>query len=375
MAVPTCALWYTVAYPPTDIGVEWALMGYTVGANGFMKTIDVCVVGFRDSEDDIPRWVALKKGEKGKDGRVSKVRLPLPTTLRGRIIYALDYLLASRGGSFFLNRAFSWAMEPICSYDPPPGYRPFLKSRIRSILIQTLATDILFNVIATQPWNFTSPYPLTNGLPIGWQIFYTLAIGLQIYFSLFLMTDVLTVVVVPLFRLHPETWMPFWWEPYKSSSLEEFWSTRWHATFQRVFYRMSIPAVEALRPYVKKPVLRFSRAFFIFIFSAIYHMAIPLVRSPWDHENRYLVFWEWSVIMCFLSQPFGLLLESMVVRPATEGLSGSWKTGMRRAYFWVWLVWTGRWFCDSYLLYGPFGDIPFGPFSPTLVLLRLFNRK
>lgn len=130
-----------------------------------------------------------------------------------------------------------------------------------------------------------------------------------------------------------------------------------------------MPIVETLRPYLSKSQLRFARAATVFGVSAIYHMGVAVTRLPWD-TKRYIVFWESSVIWCFMSQPFGLLIESTLIVPSTETLDDRLRTSLRRAFFWAWLIWTGRWFCDSYLAYGPFDDLVLGPFSPTSIIIR-----
>lgn len=222
LALPTCAFFYAVAYPPTNIGVEANLMSYTVGAYGMMKTLDICVTGFWDEPQDVPRWQLV--GNSDSKGR--PFILPLPQTLMKRLAYSLDYLFAVRGGSFYKGRVFSWAPEPMRTSKGPTTYEDFVKSRIKSIAIDTLAFDVLSNVIASNTWDVTRPQPLTSTLPMGWQVFYTIVLGLQIYFSLFLVVDVVCIVLVPLLRLEPETWVPFWWDPYKSVTLQEFWLKR-----------------------------------------------------------------------------------------------------------------------------------------------------
>lgn len=57
-----------------------------------------------------------------------------------------------------------------------------------------------------------------------------------------------------------------------------------------------------------------------------------------------------------MSQPFGILLEILLIKPLTENLPRPWKKGARRAFLWMWIIWTGRWYGDQYLKYGQFTE-------------------
>lgn len=371
LAVPTFAYCFAVAYPTTNLGQDNLAIVSTIGWFGLMKTFDVCVTGFWDSTSETPHWVKLKRGETTNKGRIARIVLPLPTTLKGRMAYTLDYIFATRGGSAYRDHVFDWADERICAYDSQDRVLPFVWQQLKTVAMGFIAFDILGNFITTEQWNQAEPFPLTR-LPIARQIPLTLAIGFQVYMTTFIVPDMVAVLAVVIFQLHPSTWSPYWWAPERSYSLQDFWSRRWHSTISRVLYRIPIPIIKAIRPYVKQGTLRQLRALLMFAMSAAFHMGLPLALAP-HFPERYLVFWNPSTMLCFGLQPLGLLFESAVIFPLTENLPGQWKVTLRRVYFWVWLVWTGRWFCDWYVTYGTVDHLVFGPASPTAAFLRFMK--
>ncbi|KAG8985742.1 hypothetical protein FRB90_004482, partial [Tulasnella sp. 427] len=76
----------------------------TMSLYGIMKLLEVCWI--RELDDERPRWVlkpsAVQSAEKKNDGRVEgeanghqepmKVVIPIPTGVRGRLAYSIDYL-------------------------------------------------------------------------------------------------------------------------------------------------------------------------------------------------------------------------------------------------------------------------------------------
>lgn len=69
----------------------------------------------------------------------------------------------------------------------------------------------------------------------------------------------------------------------------------------------------------------------------------------------------------FLSQPVGMFLEAVVVRPVVLRAfkSPSVRRNVSRAWAWGWLVWTGRWWGDVWVKNGCWGPtevhIPLSP--------------
>ncbi|KAG8849147.1 hypothetical protein FRB96_000933 [Tulasnella sp. 330] len=138
----------------------------------------------------------------------------------------------------------------------------------------------------------------------------------------------------------------------KFNSLTGFWSLNWHGMFRRLLDRVSAPTVQITQRVVGhrlgKPTLNFLRCLMVFGVSEGLHIGITFTIPLTPRTNRRIV--KPGTLKFLLSQPFGLLFELMVVNLATERLPGGWKMFVRRAYPWLWVVWTSRWFSDGFTL-------------------------
>jgi len=57
-----------------------------------------------------------------------------------------------------------------------------------------------------------------------------------------------------------------------------------------------------------------------------------------------------SILKFFLSQPFGIALEVLVIFPACEALvPASWQTVIARLWTWAFLLWSGRFWSDVWV--------------------------
>lgn len=110
----------------------------------------------------------------------------------------------------------------------------------------------------------------------------------------------------------------------------------------------------------------FLRCIIIFSLSAILHVGILYSIPPVPHIRRSVL--EPGMIKFFLSQPFGLLFEVMIVNPLTETLPRRWKVVLRSSVFWVWIAGTGRWYADGWVLSGQYERVMFD-FSPAQKVL------
>lgn len=216
---------------------------------------------------------------------------------------------------------------------------------------------------STRQWDLTKTNPVTS-LPLAQQIGYTLVMGVFMYAGVDLAFASIGLLLVPVLGFPPNSCPPFYdRNPFAAGSLAELWSSRWHVLCRRIFERLSLPVVWSLRRITRsKKTINFGRCFAVFAISAALHLA-PAYAIPTSSTHRRQML-DPGTIKFFLSQPFGVLLEVAVVNPATEGLPKGWRTAVRRVYLWVWIVWTGRWWSDAYVLWGKFQGPAVGP-SPA----------
>lgn len=386
LAFPIGVLWLNVMYPAEDYGKNIGLTAAAWGQLGLYRMIDICVVGFWDAPSDVPRWVKVEPPQKeseadGQRGastglrkRAGRVVLPLPETPRERVIYTVDYFFAARGGSFYSGRAWTWTPESRL-LGPQPGYINFLKRQLGKIFKSIIAIDLLDNILmSTGGIDRSRRHPILT-LPLPQQLVYSLAVGIHVGVSQYLIIDNIATYAYIILRIPPETWKPHYGaDVWSTHSLAQLWTDGWHVTFRRVFMRMSTLIVDPFKSILPAPVVRIYRLFVIFAFSAAFHAAIPLVLVGHDRSQDVTNgFWDWPMIAFFLAQPLGILFEGAVVNPLTESLPGRWKTWARRIWFWMWILGTGRGYADSYIKWGPYDRLALGPNTPfSYVFHRLF---
>ncbi|KAG8904423.1 hypothetical protein FRB99_001802 [Tulasnella sp. 403] len=375
LGIPGCYLWYACAYPSETLA-GLVVGAYTVpfcfGGYWFMRMLEVCFVGFWDGED-VPRWVQLKWGdEKRGEAMPPRVTLPLPTTWKDRFLYALDSMFALRGTSFFRDRVWSWAPRDICTHHyPNEDRKAFLAARFRRLLIEVAITDVTEAVIMTYPWNPTLVDPLTStSLSIARQMLYAFAICTFTIATTSLPIHFASLVAVGVFGMNPSAWPPLFNNPFGAHSLADFWAKRWHAGFQRVFLRLSLPIEHVLARRVSLRTMRLFRIGAVFVISAFMHLFL-FVAVPSDAKHR-ITFWQAGTLRFFLAQPLGLAFEFAILNPITEALPGKWKTTIRRAFVWCWMLWLGRYYSDGYIPLGQF-DVAIFPLGPSKFVIKAIS--
>ncbi|KAG8853066.1 hypothetical protein FRB96_008444 [Tulasnella sp. 330] len=359
LAFPTLLVASAVAYPP-DVLSKPAIYVETLclGAYLFARVVDVCIVGFWEEREALPRLLMLKEklDDKG-EVNLESVVLPLPTTLQGRLAYTVDNLFSMRGASSFKDRSWDWAMKSIREYRPASRME-FFRVEVKRFILTYLAMDILEYYLYNYPWNLQIPNPVTS-LPAIQQVAFTLLLFCFVYLGTSFGFLSINLVLVAL-GLPPSSCPPLYSDnPLPTQSLAEYWSLRWHSAFRRMFERGSLPVVWMLKRkdgtgYFGSRTTKFIRAFAIFTLSAIFHLAIGN-SIPRTAENGHLSNIEPVQVKFFLAQPFGLLFEIIVLKPMTESLPVMWKAWVRRVWLWSWMIWTGRWFCDGWVVYGHLG--------------------
>jgi hypothetical protein len=204
--------------------------------------------------------------------------------------------------------------------------------------------------------------------------------------------------------------------PFSATSLKDFWSKRWHVMFRRVFERLSSPLFHTVGPLTRRRQglpITIIRIFTIFTLSTLLHKVIMYEVMVWDYRNSKgraaPSFWDINVTF-FMVQPFGLLIETFVVEkiaikmfPNKTPLSTFAPSGpergeintmhdknngavdnkggprqvledsqiskkvtsqtpphqwqrelMTRIYAWCFLLWTGRWWAETWMAVGLF---------------------
>ncbi|EJD50974.1 hypothetical protein AURDEDRAFT_112049, partial [Auricularia subglabra TFB-10046 SS5] len=151
---------------------------------------------------------------------------------------AIELLCAVRG--------IGWDFGSGTGLHVPTPTRPlersaFLRATIRSTILSFLVLDHLEA--------FLKLWPGVNQ-PAGGSIFYADLPPLERYaVSTTLHTctgfaflagfqmcyDLLTLIAVTFLRHSPESWPPVWDEPWKATSLHEFWARRWHQLLRQTF--------------------------------------------------------------------------------------------------------------------------------------------
>ncbi|KAG8842609.1 hypothetical protein FRB96_005248 [Tulasnella sp. 330] len=315
---------------------------------------------------------------KTKGDRVEYVTLPLPTTFKGRMAYTVDNLCSWRGSSVFEGCSWDWAQKRIREYSPP-SRSAYLRSMAKWVIAWYLFGDAIEQFLHGRHFNLTIRHPVTS-LPFLQQVLIALA---SANFS-YTMNEIsnagpTSMALVGIFRLPPSSCPPVYTgHPFQSRSIAEFWSFRWQTFFRRSFLRLSLPAIWILnhigtmrgRPFNPLTV-SFIRNFVIFSISATIHVGVTYAMEPAPGQTLRIL--EPGQLSFFLAQPFGLLIEAVVINPITEGMPERWKGPVRRVFAWTFMIWTGRWLADWYALTGLFEEWSL-PFSPIMMIVSGLER-
>ncbi|KAG8994360.1 hypothetical protein FRB94_012901 [Tulasnella sp. JGI-2019a] len=356
LAVPTSLVAWRMAYPPTLPSWLPPPAGYIQvfqhGSYVLGRVWDICLVGLWESPKDVPRWIRLKeKQDEGQKMGFSTV--PLPTTLAGRLAYTIDNISSSRGSSFFADCSWDWAPKNIQEYRLSSRLE-YVTSRSKALLNAIIVMDICEYFLHSRHWNLMISNPISS-LPVVEQVWTTLLIGTFAYAGIDFPYIVWGLFWVGVCGFPPSSCPPLFASnnPYTSHLLAEFWSRNWHGMFRRLLDRVSTPIIwlvqRLLGHHLSKSSLNFLRCLIIFSISEVLHIGIAYAIPFSPRSSRRII--ELGTLKFLLSQPFGLLFELTVVKPATEGLPGMWKVWLRRAWLWAWILWTGRWFADGYAFF------------------------
>lgn len=276
----------------------------------------------------------------------------MPTSLLGRLAYAIDLATSLRGNSWFANTHWNWAPRAL-SVNSPTRFMTrtqFLRSNILSLIPQYLILDVLDAINKSRIWDTSSPYPITS-LPWYEQIVFSTSVCARTALSITVPYTVISSLFVFL-GSYPESWPPMFDAPFTATSLADFWTKRWHAIFRRVFERLSI-VVLRLIPIPKRtpPSLaqRTIRSIVVFGLSASLHIML-IYRVDMNETEYPRTFLDPSILKFFFTQPLGLALEVLLVLPLCDTfIPPKWGKVVTRVWAWVFLLWAGRFWSDVWV--------------------------
>ncbi|KAG8886796.1 hypothetical protein FRB98_000978 [Tulasnella sp. 332] len=332
-----------------------------MGSYGMMKMFEICVMGFWNREEDWPKWVKLQTDQERKEGKRREIISFTPTVL-GRLAYSLD-LATAGGSSWYRGRAWDWAAPAILNQHAQslPRFQFFLQSLV--FLIRAfLLVDVCESILASRTWDTTRPQPLTgDGIPMLMQLVFATCVcartmvGTSFTYTFFGM-------MFGLVMNTPSTaFPPMFNRPFASRSLAEFWSSKWHPIYRRPFHQLSSGIIslfiffsssssQKTRILARRDVKIF-RSIIVFTLSCLLHL-LHLKALPTDAIHPYPSFFNTAGMKFFLSQPLGIAIEVLFVRPFTESLPDRVKSAVRRGFAWAWLLWSGRFFADIWFARG-----------------------
>lgn len=350
LAFPIAYSFYDVAFGPyhsVNRGISMSLT--LMGIMGLMKTIDVCLVSLLDPEP--PFWV--------KDGKP----VPLPTTVFGRLSYGFDLITSTRGSSWFEGYRWNWATKAIHTFAAPPMSRiQYLINNLGWLGFQYILIDAFDALNHSRLWNQKEAHPVTS-LPFAQQYIWSFSVCACTALAITIPNLIYSTLSVAVGG-SPDTWPPIMDHPFHATSLQDFWSNRWHTIFRRPFDRLVLPILALIPPKaISITTRRVIRSLMVFALSAIFHvfliqrMLVPApTTSAEDFEPASLAdtivfsFLDPSTFKFFLLQPLGLFIEQVLIVPLTSALPNRFlRVNVRRLWPWVWLLWSGRFWADAWV--------------------------
>lgn len=363
---------YYITYGDHPIPNRPVSMGMTVlGLFGIMKAFDICLVSLLDSQP--PMWI-----HEGK-------QVPLPTTLVGRIAYGFDLVSRNvvtfnnklmlvkfstvRGASWFSGHSWDWAPKFVASYTPGTKSRTAWFARSFGLLaFYYVVSDVFDTINHSREWSPFDQHPVTM-LLMPQQLLFSFSLCVCTLLGIAIPITIYSIIFVAL-GSSPASWAPMFDHPFAATSLQDFWTRRWHHIFRRVFDRMVLPFMVLLPKSTPPSVRRVVRAVIIFGFSASFHLVLVerMLTTPTnatsltknlhgDGKARPVwAFIDSSTLQFFLYQPVGLFIERIILTPVANRFPGSSRIFIHRMWVWVWLLWTGRFWADAWVRGGMWAE-------------------
>ncbi|KZV83433.1 hypothetical protein EXIGLDRAFT_314418 [Exidia glandulosa HHB12029] len=340
LGVPAILGFYDFAYG--DYGAQGRLT--TVG----MAVIIQCaLVGLHDTAP--PRWVSIRTG---------KV-LPMPVTLRDRVVYAVDLSTSLRGTSWLPDTNWDWISRTVHGQQQRMiarglTRRIFMREVLATFVLQYLTVDAFDTVNKGRDWDTRSLYPVTS-LPWLEQLPRALSVCVGTVTAIVVEHSIISALFVGVLGAPVEGWPSMFDAPFSATSLADLWTNRWHSIFRQSFNRLSLPILWIIPQSAGRGVRRFCRALAIFCLSALFHVLFMHrleTNELFIHPN----FLDLSILKFFLLQPLFLALEWLVIAPlARRFLPERWQTVPTRIFAWSSLLFTGRYWADVWARRGLWG--------------------
>ena len=263
-------------------------------------------------------------------------------------MYALDLLTSATGPSWMKDRRWDFASSRIARHRGFSSRTAYTVRGVVSIIMFYCAVDILDTCIKGIPFDTLLRRPVTDALPLSQQLFCGVVVGMWAYIYMSLYYTLFATSFVALRFTAPSSWPPLYKGPLFASSVQDFWSVRWHLFFRQCFTRLGNSLLSAFFTVddikASKGVVRVARVWLAFVMSTLLHLII-MHRHPPDPDHPHHDFWDWSIMAFFLSQPLGIALDGCLVYAG----AGS---RCRRLFAWVWFLWTSRWWADVWVKKG-----------------------
>jgi hypothetical protein len=270
-----------------------------------------------------------------------------------------------RGTSWFKDTHWDFCPRALLAPEHKKDRLTFLREGVLHFLGLILVIDICDTINRTRLWdNVHNDYPVTS-LPWPQQIIYAISICVGTALSIDKPYTLVSIIFVSL-GSDPASWPPQFNHPFTASSLSDFWTTRWHASFRRVSFLTSAALVDLAHQLVTHRRTRaLARGMCIFGITCLMHLGLMHRINPPELPLGSRSFWDRGTLLFFLAQPVGMFLEAVVVRPIIVRVfeDPAVRRNATRAWTWAWLVWTGRWWSDVWVKNGCWG--------PTEVLMPL----
>lgn len=294
--------------------------------------------------EPIPRWV--------QRGEVKKI----PDTFLWRAIWSLDLLFSMRGTSYLPNTHWNFVPAALIAPKHDKNRLAFLIDQVTSLLGQFLLIDIFDSIIKAWTWQAMPDeyYPITSLHPFE-QAYYAIAVCMMTALSISITYTAISVVAV-MFGSCPASWPPLFDDPFHATSLQSFWTHKWHASFRRIFLMASAAIVNASHFFISHSRTKSAvRGLWIFLCSCLMHLGLMYRIRPPGLSPEQAPFFEGETLLFFLLQPVGMLLEVTTIKPLAEYRFGRGRDAARnctRLWTWIWLLWTGRYWSDVWVRHG-----------------------
>lgn len=165
----------------------------------------------------------------------------------------------------------------------------------------------------------------------------TFLIGLLIYGALQIGHDALCIIGVLVFRQSPAEWPPLFHSPWFSTSLTEFWATRWHQLFRQDFIALGAYPLSLVAG-------RSGGVLGAFLVSGVLHY-VGLWGMGRGSDMR--------LIFHFLLMGVGVVLEGLWRRVSGKRVHG-W---LGRIFAWTWTLTVGHLMADPWCRAGLMGSV------------------